>query len=150
MKKSTKISDKELVVWEFIRTHQCVLSDDGKLTFVGLLREPLSTKASIYLWLSPVEDKQYEVLYVGKAGFGVSKRLKEHKNGFINSNTGKKNKVKIIEKLKTSVIYVYTRICPIQEVFGVNVSTYSMEEEAFCIAYDPLWNRQRFLCPLPH
>lgn len=103
--------------------------------------------ASVYVWVSPTVGMvdQLDVLYVGKAGRGVSKRLREHRGGFVNSGTGRENRQLISEWIATGrSIMVFSRVSAVQEVFGVEVSIYSTEEQALCERFMPRWNRAVF------
>lgn len=103
--------------------------------------------ASVYVWVSPAAGMvdELDVLYVGKAGRGVSKRLREHRGGFVNSGTGRENRRLISEWIATGrSIMVFSRVSAIQEIFGVPVSIYSTEEQALCERFVPRWNRAVF------
>jgi hypothetical protein len=99
------------------------------------------------MWVSPTSDKQqkFDVLYIGKAGFGVARRLQQHKGGFVNSRTGRKNREAIADWIAQGrSIEVFARVASMSELFGVPVSLYSAEEEALCGAFEPQWNRAVF------
>lgn len=103
--------------------------------------------ASIYVWVSPTAGvvNELDVLYVGKAGRGVSKRLREHRGGFVNSGTGRENRRLISEWIATGrSIMVFSRVAAVHEIFGVHVSAYSTEEQALCERFVPRWNRAVF------
>lgn len=103
--------------------------------------------ASVYVWVSPTPEMEDEldILYVGKAGGGVTKRLREHRGGFTNSGTGRENRRLISEWIATGRrIMVFSRVSAIQEVFGTYVSIYSTEEQALCERFLPRWNRAVF------
>lgn len=103
--------------------------------------------ASVYVWVSPTAERvdEFDVLYVGKAGRGVSKRLREHRGGFVNSGTGRENRRLISEWTATGRrIMVFSRVSAIHEIFGVSVSIYSTEEQALCERFVPRWNRAVF------
>lgn len=126
----------------FKHSHNCLLNEDGVPGFEQVCAMPADP--SIYIWVSPVDEKNYELLYVGKAGHGINIRLSQHMGGFNHSSSGQKNKELIVEKLKTQSIQVFTRLSARQTLFDVTVSLYSAEEEAFCLAYNPIWNRAQF------
>lgn len=103
--------------------------------------------ASVYVWVSPNTESadELDVLYVGKAGRGVSKRLREHRGGFVNSGTGRENRLLISEWIATGrSILVFSRVSAIHQIFGVSVSIYSTEEQALCERFLPRWNRAVF------
>lgn len=109
-------------------------------------RAPASAEASVYMWASPTANPdEFEPLYVGKAGYGVARRLQQHRGGFVHSGTGRSNRGLITDWLRGGrSIAVFTRIASTSEVFGVRVSLYSSEEEALCEAFEPRWNRASF------
>lgn len=95
----------------------------------------------VYIWCG-IKEKKQEILYVGKAGFGVSKRLKEHEGGFKNSTTGRKNYKLLKAKFDDAyAIEVYSKEAEFSEIFGIQTSLYSAEEEALIRLLSPLWNR---------
>ena len=103
-------------------------------------------EASVYMWVSPSGRKdELEVLYVGKAGFGVQRRLSQHRGGFVNSGVGRKNRTLIAEWINGGrSIMVFARVSAAHRVFGIEVSLYSTEEHALCARFLPRWNRANF------
>lgn len=115
--------------------------------FREVAKHPSLKKSSVYLWLSPVSSKfgsSYEVLYVGKAGYGTTRRFSQHRGGFRNSTPGS-NCALILERLGTGrKILVFGKVADELNLFGVTISRYSTEEEALCKLLSPLWNRAAF------
>lgn len=101
----------------------------------------------VYLWLSPKDaaGESFDPLYVGKAGLGVSQRLRQHRGGFSKSAPGQKN----LENIKNLLgqgrrLLVYARKAGTQEILGAAINLYSAEEEAIHELYHPSWNRAQF------
>jgi hypothetical protein len=109
-------------------------------------RAPSSAEACVYMWASPTTTTdEFDPLYVGKAGYGVARRLQQHRSGFVHSGSGRSNCALIADWLRGGrSIAVFTRIASTSEMFGVRVSLYSSEEEALCDAFAPRWNRASF------
>jgi len=133
----------DLNTFSFIHSHNIVLNSNGRPSFERVAK--LAEKASIYLWLTPIDDNNFTVLYCGKAGYGVHRRMTQHSGGFKHSGTGQSNQDFILQVLESGKpILVFAREAATQIVFGVQTSLYSVEEEAMCGAYSPLWNRAKF------
>lgn len=143
-----KVSIDELVKLHFKLTHEWIR--DGEFIKANALAGEKLTKSMkpmVYAWVSPEGEgiKQYRLLYIGKAGGGVSKRLREHEGGFKNSGAGKKNFELIQEVLKSDKpVHIYSRVSDQANILGQNVSLYSAEEEALCDRFSPEWNRAQF------
>jgi len=122
-------------------THDIILQD-GMPTFKKIDGVELSERASVYVWFSKAAgDNDVEILYVGKAGYGVKKRFSQHRGGFKNSVTGRDKKEKLVNELNSGKeVIVCTRICDEKPVLGEKVSMYSVEEDALCRALNPKWN----------
>ena len=138
------ISKAELINHGFIYTHDLMLNGD-MAKFVAK-KSGISESASIYLWASPLLDgDEFEVLYIGKAGYGIKRRFGQHTGGFKNGATGKSNLKLIKEHIQAgNQIQVFARNSATISLFGAEASLYSTEEEAMCKAYEPLWNRASF------
>jgi hypothetical protein len=143
-----KVSIDELVKLNFKLTHEWIR--DGEFIKAQALSGEKLTKSMepmVYAWVSPEDEglKQYRLLYIGKAGGGVSKRLREHEGGFKNSGTGKKNFELIQGVLKSDKpVHIYSRVSDQVNILGQKVSLYSAEEEALCDRFSPEWNRAQF------
>lgn len=128
---------------DFKHSHDIVLNVEGSPVFKVI--NNLTNVASVYMWVTPLDDESYTVLYIGKAGYGVRRRMEQHAGGFRNSSTGRTNCALLTELLRSGrQVHVFGRVAKIQSVMGVEVSLYSVEEEALCDLYSPLWNRARF------
>ena len=127
----------------FSHTHDIEMQGDIP-TFVKRTRT--NAESAVYIWVSPTANPhEFEPLYVGKAGYGVDRRLQQHRGGFVHSGTGRRNCALIIDWLRSGrSIAVFTRIAATTEMFGVHVSLYSSEEEALCEVFEPPWNRASF------
>jgi hypothetical protein len=103
-------------------------------------------EAGVYLWVSRDENDSYEPLYVGKAKNGPRSRLSQHKSG-INKNTvtAEARRTQILECIPNEgSLEVFFRASPTMNFLGVNnVSTYSLDEEAFILRFLPPLNRSR-------
>jgi hypothetical protein len=142
------INSKDLAEQNFKLTHWCQLDTQGSLKFIpapdGNSAMLTSNAPMVYLWLSP-KDKFFEALYVGKAGLGVSQRLRNHESGFRKSSTGKKHleNIKNILEMQREVM-VFARKSETCEILGVKINLYSAEEEAIHELFRPTWNRAQF------
>jgi len=136
------VTKADLSKWSFVLSHEIVI--DRQLPRFKQI-QAVGTRASVYLWLSPLDDTAFDVLYCGKAGYGIARRLMQHQGGFKYNGTGKTNLDLLEDKLNSGAkIYVYAREAGSIELFGVKVSMYSAEEEAMCELLMPLWNRAKF------
>jgi|GEM_PF-935795 len=138
------ISKADLENHGFTYTHDLVLN--GELAKFVAKESGILEVASIYMWVSPLSgSNDFEVLYIGKAGYGIKRRFGQHTGGFKNGVTGKSN-LKLIKKHIQSgnQIQVFARNAATIALFGAEASLYSTEEEAMCKAYEPLWNRASF------
>lgn len=144
------INFDDLDALEFVQTHSIRMEGDmpvfrlsGGPIFDITLENDL--RPSVYIWVSPIDPLLYDVLYIGKAGFGISRRLKQHQGGFTHSQTGRNNRRLITEWLADGrTIEVYRRVSAVQNVLGQDISLYSSEEQALCERFSPLWNRAVF------
>lgn len=142
------ITSNELLDMHFELTHEWLR--DGsmiKAKEVGQGRLVSSTKPMVYAWVSPLDESgnNFRLLYIGKAGGGVAKRLRQHEGGFKNSGAGRKNYALIMEVLTSDhSVQIYGRISDRVEILGQTISMYSAEEEALCDRFSPEWNRAQF------
>ncbi len=144
-----KITRELLEEWEFRLTHICEQRPDGSVRFLkspaGHQQTQDGREPMVYVWLSP-EDGFLKAMYVGKAGLGVSQRLRQHENGFRHSGPGRKNFEQITRLLgEGKGLVVYARKSATTQILGVaGVNLYSAEEEAAHELLQPLWNRAEF------
>lgn len=131
----------------FSASHKVVLDADGALRFVALAGTSMESAPAVYLWLvHPMGAEEGEVLYVGKAGKGVARRLGQHQGGFTNSGTGRKNAAALGDLLadKTTSVTMMARTSKTVMLFGNRVSMYATEEDALCALFSPRLNRAAF------
>lgn len=143
----------ELLELGFVKTHTCKRTPNGTLKFERLADAPRSMLSNfepmVYLWVTSSSEGSFEALYVGKAGLGVARRLKQHEGGFKTSSPGKKNFSEICTLLdKGKELFVFARKAGYVEILGVRINAYSVEEEAIHDRYAPLWNRAIFAAGL--
>lgn len=142
------ITSNELLDMHFELTHEWLR--DGsmiKAKEVGEGRLVKSTKPMVYAWVSPLDESgnNFRLLYIGKAGGGVAKRLRQHEGGFKYSGVGRKNYELIMDVLSSDhPVQIYGRISENFEILGQTISLYSAEEEALCDRFSPEWNRAQF------
>lgn len=137
---------------EFFHTHKISIGKRGLPVFrdhsaaAQHRAAELRSCPVVYMWLSPLASTtEFDVLYVGKAGYGISRRLRQHEGGFVNSRAGRDNRRLITELLAQGrTIEVHCRVSSVQQIFDRDVSLYSSEEQALCERYAPLWNRAQF------
>lgn len=99
----------------------------------------------VYLWLQRKRDESYEVVYAGKAGFGIDIRMNQHLGGL------KKATAERIDLIKTNFgegycLEIWFRESSKVEVKGLyekEISNYSTEEEALITHFSPLLNRAK-------
>jgi hypothetical protein len=142
------INDSELKTLGFTLTHEILAPSNASALpeFREVASHPSLDKSSVYLWLSPILMKHgsYEVLYVGKAGYGTNRRFSQHRGGFRKRAPGS-NCALILEKFDAGrKILVFGKVADEINLFGVTISRYSTEEEALCKRLSPLWNRAGF------
>jgi hypothetical protein len=142
------INENELKSLGFALTHEILAPAlvSSLPDFKEVATHPSLNKSSVYLWLSPTSSNHgsYEVLYVGKAGYGTTRRFSQHRGGFRKKSPGS-NCALILEKFATGrKIFVFGKVADEIELFGVTISRYSTEEEALCKHLSPLWNRAGF------
>jgi hypothetical protein len=142
------INELELKALGFTLTHEILapVTDSSLPDFREVATHLSLKKSSVYLWLSPIPLKpgSYEVLYVGKAGYGTTRRFSQHRGGFRNRAPGS-NCALILEKFDADRrILVFGKVADEIDLFGVTISRYSTEEEALCKHLSPLWNRAGF------
>lgn len=141
------ITREELTELKFKLTHQCVRHGEFA-RFVPAPRGDTSMRETrqpmVYLWVTPV-DGGFETLYVGKAGLGVSQRLKQHEGGLRQSSSGQSNMVLIRQLFeRQQELLVYARKADSGSILDVKVNLYSAEEEAINERFHPSWNRAQF------
>ena len=135
----------------FVHTHDVVMRGDMPAFSINMenkidRRLENDARSSVYMWLSPRGGStDFDVLYIGKAGFGVDRRLRQHQGGFINSQAGRENRRLITELMNSGrQVLVYRRVSEVRNVLGYEISLYSAEEQALCERFSPIWNRARF------
>ena len=100
------IHKNKLKEWGFLHTHTFALDGITSIPVCAALAETRAVN-SVYLWLSQLSSDELEVMYVGKAGKGIKKRLKEHQDGFKRSPTGMKSANLIRQLLAQKKRYLY-------------------------------------------
>ena len=101
----------------------------------------------IYIWLRRENELSHDVKYVGKAGNGLSARMKQHVAGLrkasverldqIKRNSGNQKCLEVW--FRESEVWGFGKI--FKNFKGPSVSAYSMEEEALITHFDPPLNR---------
>jgi len=143
------ITHDELYDLGFRLTHACGRGRDGRIRFSPVQNGHKPTlegcEPMVYAWMSPRGDF-LESMYVGKAGLGVSQRLKQHESGFRHSSSGRKNLGNINRLIDSNrSLVVYARKAASAAILGVHgVNLYSVEEEAVHELLKPCWNRAEF------
>lgn len=138
---------KDLQELDFKKTHVIQLDEQAHPVFTRLKGLNAPKAPSVYVWLAEhCDQNDAEVLYVGKAGKGVERRIGQHQNGFLNSKTGQKNAKFLSEVLSVNgvSVSVWARVANTQILFEQEVSLYSAEEEALCAKLQPTLNRAVF------
>lgn len=122
------------------------IESNDNLPSFNLCADKPDEKASVYVWASKKKyDSELTILYVGKAGYGLQRRLSQHKGGIKHGVNGRKKGELIQQEINSGRdIFIYYRYSEIQEIFGQNVSSYSLEENALYLALSPKWNKAGF------
>jgi len=135
---------KKLKDWGLSVTHRILLDERNVLRIQACVGGSDETP-SVYVWASSRYDKVEsidQIEYVGKAGRGAKKRMRDHESGFRNSVTGRANAVALRKILNEGrYVFVLTRTSNTTSLFGENVSQYSTEEAALIEALQPALNR---------
>jgi hypothetical protein len=130
----------------FFASHQITLGAGDVPRFIALKGGSGSASPAVYVWVAHKSgDEAAEVLYVGKAGKGVKRRLVQHQNGF-KRGTGRKNAAalrRVIRDQDLSVT-VMARVSESATLFSKTVSMYAAEENALCELLAPKLNRAVF------
>ena len=141
------ISFENLHELGFTPSHEIILNHEGKPRFSELKSAPKATVPAVYIWLSHATEANVgEVLYVGKAGKGVSRRCGQHQGGFASGKgAGAKNATALSEVLRLGTcVTVMARTSNTTELFGKTVSMYATEEDALHSLFGPRLNRAGF------
>ena len=137
------IHKNKLEEWGFLHTHTFALDGITSIPVCAALAETRAVN-SVYLWLSQLSSDEFEVMYVGKAGKGIKKRLKEHQNGFKRSPTGMKSANLIRQLLaQKKTLSIYTREYVEIQLFDFTINAYSAEEDALIQGLSPKWNGRK-------
>ena len=89
--------------------------------FREVATHPSLDRSGVYLWLSPIPSKlnSYDVLYVGKAGYGTTRRVSQHRGGFRKRAPGS-NCALILEKFAAGrKILVFGKVADEIDLYGV-------------------------------
>ncbi len=147
-KKLKTISLKELELFDFKRTDIKLNLINNIINYSGINVRGESKTPCVYLWLIEHRaNNEFKVIYAGKAGKGVSRRHKQHADGYKRSMRTQKKSVRIkkLEDLLKSGLYVevwYRESKPIKSMLNDYVYAYSVDEEALILKYKPLLNNE--------
>lgn len=100
--------------------------------------------AGVYLWIARNHNNDLGVIYAGKAGYGIHKRINQHIAGYKRVPEKSALVASIAEKCKSAAIEVWFRTSPSCQVDlgSGEVSMYSIEEETLIRKFSPRLNRQ--------
>jgi excinuclease UvrABC nuclease subunit len=95
----------------------------------------------VYLWIENNADN-ISIVYVGKAGKSLDKRLSQHRGGFKNSTTGRKHADRFREGISRGCTYeIYARKSNTKTLFNEkDIPMECVEELAFIKKFQPKWN----------
>lgn len=97
----------------------------------------------VYVWVA-TGNGHAEVLYAGKAGGDIYKRMREHGNGFLSQGAGEKNRDAVRGALACGqCVLVLARCSEEIECFGHRVSLCATEEKALIEMLKPTLNDVR-------
>lgn len=115
------------------RVGQISLGDAPSVLTVNSDADPKDERPAVYAWVA--DD---EILYIGKAGRGVAKRMREHVNGFRNSIRGRSHAeylAALIERGRSIALYAMWPD-PV-EVNGHSIPSHSAVEDWLIAVADP-------------
>lgn len=95
---------------------------------------------NIYLWMEYLNGTPTRLLYVGKAGLTIKKRMKDHLGGFRNNENGRIIRNKL---LMGSKIIVYAKYINPIDIYDVYINPIEAHEEALIIKFNPSLNGNR-------
>ena len=82
----------------------------------------------VYIW---VDEDNYDVVYVGKAGTTMVARRRQHQNGFLNSDIGRKHSDRLRDGVRQGKHYA---------VYGKQSDNPSADECKYYLMFRPSWN----------
>lgn len=127
------------------------LNHDGHAVYSGINRakeRQNPTRPGVYLWLVlNGKPDEFDVIYAGKAGRGIHKRLSEHQAGYELYRDSDKAK-RLREALeKPKKFEVWFKPSDIKCIFEQKVFLNATEEEALILKYRPHLNRSKPIDP---
>ena len=136
----------DLLNYKFELAGKIILNDKNKVDYeIHNAVYKSKENAQVYAWVIDAE-----IMYIGKAGKGVQKRLSEHRGGWRGgSKTGVSKEKLIRQKLNAgSEIQVYGRCCDYflktVDLFGetkeIRYSLVQEEEDWLLKNFKPIWN----------
>lgn len=132
----------------FTPSHEIYLDAGEMPRFAKLKKQPGATSPAVYIWLLHAKNAaEGKVLYVGKAGKGVSRRCVQHQGGFASGKGAGGKNAKALRKAlhdPTMSVTVLGRNSETIKIFEKTVSMYATEEDAFCALFEPSLNRAAF------
>ena len=160
------VNEEFLNGFNFIKAGEIKVNGGYVLKYISELKR--NNQPGVYLWCKREEDgANLEVKYVGKAGNGVTARMGQHIGGlsrpsareraeFIREQFGAKNKMEDCLEVwfritpKVSILDIfqsnkYSKFSHDSKIFNPNVevSQYSLEEEALITYFEPILNRAK-------
>ena len=135
--------EKIMICYKFEKVAEITKSGSGKIEFSYLKGKEQEGVGFVYLWVE-VNEKTYNIVYVGKAGKIIKYRMSQHKGRFNSKklpNEGKRDL--IINGLNQNHQYfVFSRKSESKKVLGEDVPGEIIEEIAFIKKFEGrLWNK---------
>ena len=131
---------KIMIRYKFRKVSEITRNDSGKIEFLYLHEQ--EGDGFVYLWVE-VNEKTYNIVYVGQTSNTIQERMSDHKGGFNGgSRSGKEHGKLIIKGIEENHQYfVFSRKSPPMEVMEENVPAEIIEESAFIKNFEgKLWN----------
>ena len=132
---------KIMELYDFNKVSEITRNDSGKIEFLYLHEQ--EGDGFVYLWVE-VNEKTYNIVYVGKAGKTIRKRMSDHKGGFNGGiKSGERKRDLIINGINQNHQYfVFSRKSRTMKVLEEDVPREIIEEIAFIKKFEgKLWNK---------
>jgi len=133
---------KQLMDWGPRKQLEVLIDDVGMMDFTMLAE--VTRDPQVYFWVNGTGN----LLYIGKAGKGVKKRLSEHKGGAKREPHKAKKINEEVQKNGKITVYAYTLVpkfhTKVSEITGeeliIDITGLSEEEDALIKKFNPIWN----------
>ncbi len=130
---------EELKGFVFQKKGYMTLNKDETLPEIKLFDLLETFEGNVSLWVTEIDEKPSQIIYIGKAGKTLLIRCVQHMNGFVRgrSKKGFENGIALLSLLKENIkIAVYARRSQRMEILGMeDISLCEAEENAMLRRY---------------